>query len=376
MTRPRLRTLAGVFLRLGATSFGGPAAHVALMEDEIVRRRGWLDRRHFLDLVGAANLVPGPNSTEVAIHVGRVQRGAAGLVVAGACFILPAFAIVCALAWAYVRYGGLPPAVALLDGAKPVAVVVVAQALWRFGGTVAARRSSAWLAVAAGLALLAGVHELAVLALAGLAGLLLRGVPAPAALPAFVLALPASAAAAPVAFGLWPLFLFFLKVGAVLYGSGYVLLAFLRADLVERWGWLTDRQLLDAVAIGQVTPGPLFTTATFVGWLLGGAPGAVVATVGIFLPAFLFVALTAPLLDAMRRSPALAALLDGVQAASLALMAVVAWRLAAEAFTGAPGVAIGVAAAAALAFTRVNPAWLMLGGALLGLARGAWGGGG
>jgi chromate transporter len=373
----RLRTVAGLFLRLGATSFGGPAAHIALMEDEVVRRRGWLTAEEFLDLVGATNLIPGPNSTELAIHIGHRVAGWKGLVAAGVCFILPAALIVSALAWAYTAYGRLPPVAGVLYGVKPVVIAVVLQALWRFGRSAVRTPLLVTVVVVAVALVAAGVHELVVLFGAGLAVPLLRGVfanPREALPGAFtVLAVPSLAAAGVTAgatsFGLWPLFLVFLKVGSVLFGSGYVLLAFLRADLVERYGWLTEQKLLDAVAVGQVTPGPVFTTATFVGYILGGPAGAAVATVGIFLPAFVFVTLSVPLLPRLRRSAAAGAFLDGVNTASLALMAVVTWQLGRAAIVD--GLTAGLAAAAAVLLLRfkMNPTWLVLGGAAVGLVR-------
>jgi chromate transporter len=371
--RVPLRTVAAVFLRLGATSFGGPAAHVALMEDEFVRRRGWLTRAELLDLVGAANLIPGPNSTEVAIHIGHRVAGWAGLVVAGLCFILPAALIVSALAWAYVAYGQLPPVAGVLYGVKPVVIAVVVQALWRLGGSAIHSPLTLAAAVAAVVLAALGVHELLVLFGVGLAVPIVRGLfrPSRAAAPALSLlatpALPAAGAAAATTFGLWPLFGFFVKVGAVLFGSGYVLLAFLRADLVERYGWLTEQQLLDAVAVGQVTPGPVFTAATFIGYILAGPGGAAVATVGIFLPAFVFVALSVPLLPRLRRSAVAGAFLDGVNAASLALMAVVTVQLGRSAVVDWPTAALAVASAVLLLRFRVNATWLVLGGAAAGL---------
>lgn len=374
--RVPLRTVAGVFLRLGATSFGGPAAHIALMEDECVRRRGWLTQAEFLDLVGATNLIPGPNSTEMAIHIGHRVAGWPGLVVAGVCFIVPAALIVGALAWAYVVYGQLPPVAGVLYGVKPVVIAVVAQALWRLGRSAIRSPLLAAVAVAAAVLVAVGVHELAVLFGAGLAVPVLRGLVrrphAPAASLALLAtpALPAAGVAAgAVPFGLWPLFWFFVKVGSVLFGSGYVLLAFLRADLVERYGWLTEQQLLDAVAVGQVTPGPVFTTATFIGYLLGGPGGAAVATVGIFLPAFVFVALSVPLMPRLRRSKVAGAFLDGVNAASLALMAVVAVQLGRAALVDGLTVGLAVASAVLLLRFRANATWLVLGGAAAGLAR-------
>ena len=376
MVTPARRPLAELlvlFLKLGTISFGGPAAHVAMMEDEVVRRRGWLSREEFLDLVGATNLIPGPNSTELAIHIGRLRAGWAGLVVAGAAFILPAALIVFACAWVYVRFGSLPAAFGLLYGVKPVVIAVVVQALFGLGRTALRTRETIVVGIAALAAAAAGVHELVVLLLAGivlLAARLARGARADAhgLLLAPLAALAAASAGGTSAFGLWPLFLFFLKVGSVLFGSGYVLLAFLRADLVERWGWLTEAQLLDAVAVGQLTPGPVFTTATFVGYLLGREPGAVLATVGIFLPAFVFVALSGPLIPFLRRSRLAAAFLDGVNAASLALMALVAAQLARAAVLDLVTLALAIASAVLLVRFRVNSSWLVLAGAILGLA--------
>jgi chromate transporter len=365
-----LRELAALFLRLGTTAFGGPAAHIAMMEDEVVRRRGWMTREEFVDLLGATNLIPGPNSTEMAIHVGHRRAGFPGLVVAGASFILPATLIVSAIAWAYVRYGQLPAAEGLLRGVKPVVIAVVAQALFGFARTAIRTLPLALVGVASAAAAAAGAHELAVLAAAGAAVAAAKVARTPrATLPAIAplwpLAAGAVAAAAP--FGLSRLFLVFLKIGAVLYGSGYVLLAFLRSDLVERLGWLTEAQLLDAVAVGQVTPGPVFTTATFVGWVLAGGAGAAVATLGIFLPAFVFVALSGPLVRRVRASPVAGAFLDGVNVASLALMAVVSVQLARSAVTGLATGALAAASAILLLRFRVNSSWLVLGGAAVGV---------
>ena len=362
--------IARVFLRLGMVSFGGPAAHVALMEEEIVRRRRWLTRETFLDLLGAANLIPGPNSTELAIHVGYARAGWPGLLIAGTCFIVPAAVIVTVLAWGYVRYGSLPAIEGILAGVKPVVIAIVVQAIWNLGRGVLSSRAALTLGIACVIAASLGVHELALLAAAGVTMWMYAswrrssdgGRPAVMG----VLALPALGAP-PSAFTLGGLFLVFVKIGSVLFGSGYVLLAFLRADLVVRLGWLTERQLLDAVAVGQVTPGPVFTTATFIGYLLGGAVGAVVATVGIFLPAFVFVAASGPLLPIVRRSAGARAALDGINVASLALMAVVTVQLARSALVGPIGVVLAVASAFALMRFRVSAAWLVLAGALIGL---------
>ena len=407
--RTSRRDLALLFLRLGATAFGGPAAHIALMEDEVVTRRRWLTRAEFLDLVGATNLIPGPNSTELAIHIGHRRGGWPGLVVAGACFIFPAALIVTALAWAYVAHGRTPAAVALLAGVKPVMIAVVLQALWRLGRSAISSWRLAAVAVGAIGALAVGVGEVTVLAAAGavtaLLHVLIRSVEhdAPAPRAAFTglplaslplarapldatgavgggLATSVSTATAAVSAAsgvassvtLWPLFAVFAKIGAVLFGSGYVLLAFLRSALVVERGWLTEPQLLDAIAIGQVTPGPVFTTATFIGYVLAGVPGAIVATVGIFLPAFGFVAVSGPLVPRLRRSPVAGAVLDGVNVASLALMAAVTVPLAQSAITGPPTLALAVVSAVALLVWRVNATWLVCGGALVGLLTGGY----
>jgi chromate transporter len=370
-----LLELALLFGRLGTTAFGGPAVHIAMMEDEVVRRRQWLTREEFLDLLGATNLIPGPNSTEMAIHIGHRRAGVPGLLVAGTSFILPAVAIVGALAWAYVRFGRLPAAEALLRGVKPVVVAVVAQALVGFGRT--ALRSRLHWAVAAGAAAaasLGGVNELLVLVLAGAVVLLSRAgtssLARMGALLPFVASGTAPGMVAGVAaspFSVSQLFFLFLKIGSVLYGSGYVLLAFLRADLVERLGWLSESQLLDAVAIGQVTPGPVFTTATFIGYVLGGAAGGAAATIGIFLPAFVFVAASGPLVSRVRRSITAGAFLDGVNVASLALMAVVSTQLARAAVVDLPTALLAIASMLLLVRWRVNSSWLVLGGAAAGL---------
>jgi len=376
--RRELLELAGLFLRLGTTAFGGPAAHIAMMEDEVVRRRSWLSRDEFLDLLGAANLIPGPNSTELAIHIGHRRAGWLGLIVAGTCFILPAFVIVTILGWLYVRFGRLPQATALLGGVKPVIIAVVVQALWGLGKSAV---KSVWLGVlgaAAVAANAAGVNELVVLFGGGAIALLGRWVgqrrhrslPPTLLLPigGLPLGVAGGVAAAASPFGLVPLFLVFLKVGAVLFGSGYVLLAFLRAELVERLHWLSNGQLIDAIAVGQVTPGPVFTTATFVGYVLGGPLAGLVATVGIFLPAFVFVAASAPLVPRLRRSALAGGFLDGVNVASLALMAVVTWFLGRSAITNWWTLGLAIASAVLLIRFRVNSAWLVLAGGAVGFA--------
>jgi chromate transporter len=384
VTRPirtSLLELALLFSRLGATAFGGPAAHIALMQDEVVRRRGWLSNQEFVDLLGATNLIPGPNSTEMAIHIGWSRRRAAGLVVAGVCFILPAMLMTGALGWAYVRFGTRPEAGWLSWGVKPVILAVVAQAMWNLAKVAIRNWPSRILAIAVIALSALGAHELLVLLGAGVVLAIARRARGPAGerattegrkpggeLRQLLPALPAATGiAAASAVSLPGLFWVFLKIGSVLFGSGYVLLAFLRADLVQRLHWLTEAQLIDAVAVGQVTPGPVFTTATFIGYLLAGPAGALTATAGIFLPAFVFVAASGPLIPRLRGSPTAGAFLDGVNVASLALMAVVTVQLARSAVVDVPTTVLAIAAAGALLRFRVNPTWLVLGGALIGL---------
>jgi len=368
-----LTELATLFLRLGTTAFGGPAAHIAMMEAEVVRRLRWLSREEFLDLLGATHLIPGPNSTEMAIHIGHRRAGWPGLVVAGVCFILPAALIVGVLAWAYVQYGARPQAEAMLYGIKPVIIAIIVQALWNLGQAALKTRWLIVLGVAAAAMNFSGVHELVVLFGVGSLPAIARAVQGRNPTGGAVIALLGlSPPAAITSFSLGALFLYFLKVGAILFGSGYVLVAFLRADLVEQRHWLTDTQLLDAIAIGQMTPGPVFTTATFIGYLLGGPHGAAIATIAIFLPAFVFVALSGPLIPRLRRSPTAGAFLDGVNVASLALMAVVTWKLGRAAMVDPFTILLVLFSAVALIRFRLNSAWLVLGGAAAGFISLLW----
>jgi chromate transporter len=370
--RAALGEIAALFLRLGLTAFGGPPAHIAIMENEIVRRRRWVTPERFLDLLGAANLIPGPSSTELAIFLGYERAGWPGLVVAGVCFIVPAALMVAALAWAYVRFGALAPVAGVLYGIKPVVIAVIAQGLWALAPK--ALKKSVGLGVLGVIACVAsvlGADALLVLLGGGVASVLAHRLAIkndatrsidPSVLGA--LALGGATLAAPVS--LMTLFLTFLKTGAVVFGSGYVLLAFLHADLVDRLHWITERQLLDAVAVGQVTPGPVFTTATFLGYVIAGGWGAVLATVGIFLPGFLLVAVARPLVARVRRSPVAGAFLDGVNVAALALMAVAGVELARSALVDIPTIAFAIVSAALLLVFKVNTTWLVLGGAALG----------
>ena len=364
-----LAEIALLFLKLGTTAFGGPTAHIAMMEDEFVRRRKWLSHQEFLDRLGASNLIPGPSSTEMAIHIGFSKRGWPGLIVAGGCFIVPTAILVSLIAAAYVRYGSLPQVGRILYAIKPVVIAVVAQAFWSLAKSAV---KSAWLGailIVCAVAYLLHARELALLAVAGIAAagpVLVRS----RGMAMLLLAPMAAVAAKPdaVPFGLSRLFLTFLKIGSVLFGSGYVLLAFLRSDFVDRLHWLTEKQLLDAVAVGQVTPGPVFTTATFIGYIVGGARGAAVATVAIFLPAFVLVAASGPLIPRIRRSALAGAFLDGVIVGSLALMGVVAWQLGRAAIVDFTTVAIALVSAILLFRFHVNSAWLVIGAALVGWA--------
>jgi chromate transporter len=373
-----LGEIARVFFRLGVTGFGGPAAHIALMREEVVQRRRWLDDREFLDLMAATNLIPGPNSTEMAIHLGASRGGWPGLFVAGACFILPAVVIVLVLASLYARFGTTPQAAWLMYGIGPVIIAIIGQAIW--GLARSGLGSPRWvvLALAAVALSLAGLHEIAVLALAAVASLvagsaarrssMAAALASAAAIASTTALLAAAVVETPIGFTLGRLFWFFVKIGSVLFGSGYVLVAFLRADLVERWGWLSDQQLLDAVAIGQIIPGPLFTTATFIGYQLGGVPAALVATAGIFAPAFFFVAVTHPLVKRLRASRVAADLLDGLTAASLALMVVVTLQLARRTIVDPVTAALALGALALLVTRRPNVVWMILAGATVGWA--------
>jgi chromate transporter len=384
----RIRDLATLFFKLGTISFGGPAAHIALIEDEVVGKRQWLTKQQFLDMLGAANLIPGPTSTEMAINVGYVRAGWLGLCVAGASFIFPAALITGAFAWAYVRFGNLPQAASLLAGIKPAVLAVIAIAIWRLGKTAV---KDVGLAALGGLSLAAfflGLNAIAILLGGGLLGMLGRRVVNPRATAA-CLCLPAlrmsrslpgiaavflSASAIEIAAvrpSVARIAVFFFKVGAVLYGGGYVLLAFLEQGLVRQHGWLTQPQLLDAVAIGQFTPGPVLSTATFVGYILGGIPGAAVATVAIFLPSFFYVALLAPVLFRLRQSAWMAIFLDSVNVCAVALMAGVTVRLGVDALPTWSAGAITLGALALLLRWKISPAWIVLGGGIAGLLQAA-----
>jgi chromate transporter len=364
-----------LFLKLGAFSFGGPAAYIAIMQREIVRERKWIGDQDFLDLLGATNLIPGPNATEMAIHLGLRRAGWRGFLSAGVLFIVPGALATVALAWAYVRYGSLPQVGWVLYGVKPVIIAVILQALWDLGRKAVKGPVTAVTGIAVLALYLIGFNEIAVL-FAGAAAVVLvyagrtfwkHSAPAAALLP--LIKLPAAAAAAAAAaFSMAGLFFSFLKIGAVLYGSGYVLVAFMRSEFVDRLGWITNQQLLDAIAVGQATPGPVFSSATFVGYLVGSWQGALLATVGIFLPSFIFVALLSRILKWAKSSPWARAFLDGVNVASLGLMAGVTWQLGRAGVVDLFTIALAVISLVLVLRFRVNSVWLILGGAAAGVS--------
>ena len=364
-----LQEIAKEFLRLGFVAYGGPAAHLAMMEERFVRRLAWVSRERFLDLVGAVNLLPGPSSTELAIYLGQISGGVAGLLVAGACFILPAAILVCAFAWAYLQYGAVPQMAGLLFGIKPVVVALIAQAIWSLGKAALKTVPLATLAVLVVALAVLGLPVLVLLIGAGVWWMLLRQGQAlvKARTSMTALFIGGAAGRGATAVGIVPAFLYFLKVGAVLFGSGYVLLAVLRADLVVRLHWLTDAQLLDAVAVSQATPGPFFTVATFIGYLLGGWKGAALTTVGMFLPAFVYVAVTAGFLSKLRKSPVAGAFLDGVNASAVALMAYVGWQFTRAALVNIPAIVLAIVSALLVFRYKVNSVWLVLAGAVAGI---------
>ena len=378
-----LAELAGLCLRLGFTAFGGPAAHIAMLEQEVVEKREWLSHEEFLDLLGITNLIPGPNSTEMVIHVGHRRCGALGMWVAGLAFILPAAFIVCICAWLYVRFGSLPQAEGILLGVKPVVLIIILQAFWMLWKKAAKTKALGILGILMGLVAFLGIGELEVLIFAGAVMAFAAGYkagPKTHAKGLTTVVLGSSAILALIIFGTgwqatgenpyseWALFAFFAKVGSILYGSGYVLLAFIESGLVDQWQWITQDQLVDAVAVGQVTPGPLFTTATFIGFLMSGPKGALIATIGIFLPAFIFVGISGRILPYIRQSMWAGAFLDGVNAASLGLMAVVTAQLGISGLRDPFTIILALMSAVFIFKFKINNTWLIAGGAVLGLA--------
>ncbi|NDJ78037.1 MAG: chromate efflux transporter [Chloroflexi bacterium] len=376
--------VAAVFLKIGATAFGGPAAHVAIMRDELVDRRKWVTDQHFLDLLGATNLIPGPNSSEMTMHLGFVRAGLIGLIVGGTAFLLPAMLIVIGLAWAYTEYGTTPAAEWLLYGIKPVIIPLIVLALWALGQRAVKGRLTGAVGIAAMGLYFLGVNFVILLLAGGVVVMLvqnrdrLRNIPRRFG----IIPLPllgsglgsglAAAGSSAASFSLWKMFWALFKIGALMYGSGYVLFAFLQADLVDRFGWLTEQELIDAIAIGQMTPGPLSTSATFIGYLLDGVPGAILATLGIYLPAFIVVAISNPLIPRIRQSVWAGSMLDGVNVAALGLMAAVTWELARAAVIDWYTLVVGLAAAVWLFRYKPNSVWLVAFGALAGLISSAW----
>jgi len=368
--RGTLLEVAKEFLRLGFVAYGGPAAHVAMMEEDFVRRRGWLTRERFLDLVGAVNLLPGPSSTELGIYLGEIRAGLAGLIFAGACFILPAAILIVGLAWAYVRFGAVPQVSGVLFGIKPVVVALVAQAVWNLGKTALRSVPLAALAVVVIFLAALGAHAILLLLGAGFLCLAIREGKAVASRRAAMGAWLATGGtvSAATALGVFPVFFYFLKIGAILVGSGYVLLPVLRADLVAKFHWMTDAQLLDAVAVSQATPGPFFTVATFIGFLLAGWKGAALATAGMFLPAFVYVGATSGFLPKLRKSPLAGAFLDGVNAAAVALMAFVGWQFGRAALVNISAIVLALTSVVLVFRYKISSTWLVLGGAAVGIA--------
>ncbi|OGW54616.1 MAG: chromate transporter [Thermodesulfovibrio sp. RBG_19FT_COMBO_42_12] len=376
--------LIRLFLKLGTVAFGGPAAHIAMMEEEVVNRRKWITREQFLDLVGATNLIPGPNSTEMAIHVGYIRAGLLGLIVSGISFILPAVIITGIFAWVYVKFGTLPQASNFLFGIKPVVISIILVAIIRLGKTAAKNTPLTIIGIAVALASLLGMNEVIALLCGGILGIILYAlkekahkgitgwfIPLSIQPIAFLMDSKSRTVAAVSAAGiagvsLWKLGLFFLKIGSVLYGSGYVLVSFLEGGLVRDYGWLTHQQLLDAIAIGQFTPGPVLSTATFVGYIVSGIPGALISTAAIFLPSFLFVLVLNPLIPRLRKSGAMSAFLDAVNISAIGLMTSVAISLAGQTLTDLRAIAIAVVAVIAGMFLKLNNAWLIVGGAFVG----------
>ncbi|MFH1031753.1 MAG: chromate efflux transporter [Chloroflexota bacterium] len=370
-----LKEVALLFLRLGATSFGGPAAYIGLMHHEVVVRRRWMDESRFLDLMSATMLLPGPNATEIASHLGLVRAGWLGLIAAGGLFILPGMAAIMVVAWAYVKYGSLPEVTWILYGVKPAVIAIIIQAIWSLGRRGIKGALSVIVALAVLVLHLFGVNEI-VLLLAGAAAVVLirggrrlirRGSPVALIVPLLLKTSAVGLSTGAVAFSQTTLFLTFLKIGATLFGTGYVLLAFLRSNFVTSLGWLTDAQVIDAIAVaGQITPGPVFTSVAFVGYLLGGWPSALLATLGIFLPSFLFVGLLSRILPLIRKTWWAASFLDGVNAAALGLIATVAIQLGRVVLVDVFSIVITVAALFLVFRFKTNSVWLVLGGGALG----------
>ena len=361
-----LKEIAKLFLKLGTIGFGGPAAHIAMMEDEVVKKRKWMTQEHFLDLIGATNLIPGPNSTEMTMHCGHERAGWKGLFVAGFCFVFPAVVITSIFAWLYQQYGQLPKVEPFIYGIKPAVIAIIVMAAYRLGKKAVKNTELAILGIITLVACLLGVNEIIALFGCGLLGLSLYFFKkSSGSLKAFIPFLLLQAAE-PVKIGTFKILLTFLKVGAILYGSGYVLFAFLDSELVAN-GWLTRQALIDAVAVGQITPGPVLSTATFIGWQMNGATGALAATIGIFLPSFLFVLILNPLIPKMRDSKIIGAILDAVNVAAIALIIAVSIAMTKETLIDWRTIVIAVTSLILVfVFKKLNSAFIVLGGAMFG----------
>lgn len=381
----RLTEIAQIFLKLGIIGFGGPVAHIAMIEDEIVKRRQWLTQEHFLDLLGATNLIPGPNSTEMAIHIGYIYAGWLGLIIAGICFILPAVLITGFLAWIYVSYGTLPQISPLLYGIKPVVLAIIINAVWGLRKKAVKTRKLLIIAIAVGLITeFTKINEIVSLLMGGILGmiwlrssnqtnLIILGLTAETFLQTTVISTATNNINNHVSVSLWKLGLFFLKIGSVLFGGGYLLIAFLQRELVEEYGWLTQQQLLDSIAIGQFTPGPVLSTATFIGYIIAGFPGAIVATVGIFLPSFLFVAMLNSFMDTLRKSSWTRPFLDAVNVSAVALMTLTTIQVGIATLISPKTdsidfLSLGIAVISAILVMRyhINAAYLIVGGGIIG----------
>ena len=365
--RTRLAEVAKLFLKLGVIGFGGPAVHIALMEEEVVRKRAWMTGEHFLDLVSATNLIPGPNSTEMTMHIGHERAGLKGLVVAGCCFIIPAVIITAVFAWAYQQYGRLPQVQPFIYGIKPAIIAVVVSLMIGLGKKALKSIELAIIGLLAAIAVIIGFNEIYVLFAAGLAGIIIHliktaGKTANGILPFVLLQLSGSSFNIPD----YKLFWIFLKIGSILYGSGYVLFAFLDAELVSK-GLLTKQQLIDAIAVGQFTPGPVFSSATFIGWQIGGIGGAIAATTGIFLPSFLFVAFLNPLIPKLRNSEVMSAFLDTINIVSIAIILSVIIEMGKVTLLDWRTILIAVLSfIVTFYFKKLNTAFIILGGAVMG----------
>ncbi len=375
MRRKNLLSVTGLFLKLGMISFGGPAAHTALMEQEVVQKRKWITREMFLDILAATNLVPGPNSTEMAIHIGYLRAGWAGLVAAGMAFILPAFFVSLALSFIYTRYGSLPEGQALFYGINPVIIAIILSATYRLGKSAIRGKLQMVLGAAAFVAVMLGVNEILVLLAAGLIGILVYKAPKWLKSGNLLWNIAPFLPFAVHLFQTWfenppklvQLTLFFLKVGSLLFGSGMVLFAFIQQDVVERFGWLSQSQLIDAIAVGQMTPGPVLSSATFIGYLVADWKGAVLATTAVFLPSFVIVALMGPFMPLLRRSAAVQAFLKGVNAAVVALMLTVGVSLFQAAVTDLWTFLILIAGLVLVFRLKLDSTWLIAGGAVVGI---------